>query len=649
VGARLGFAFTLKQSPVSILWPPNAILLASLLLTSPREWTAILLAAFVAHLAVEVQAGVPMAMTLCWFVSNVSEAALGVSLIRRFGGRRVTLGSFHQALVFIVCGGLVAPFLTSFLDAWFVALNQWGASPYWIVWRTRFFSNTLATLTVVPAIVLVARGLGDIRRAPARRLIEAAVHISVLLAVSWWIFIVPEGENSPVLTYAVTPVLIAAALRFGPLGTSLSLLTCALAAIHGAADGRGPFVGGEPLDNALSIQLFLIVMQVSLLLLAAVTADRARAEAQARKSEEQFRLALKATGVSPWDWDIVKNTSTGSIVSWQQFGYPEPQQDIYERFLDLVHPDDRQMIAATVDETIRERRGNIEVEYRMPKADGSVAWFHGLGTTILDEWGTPRQMVGITVDITGRKQTEMEIQEQRRKVAHLGRVALVGELSVLLTHELKQPLTAILFNAKAGQRLLASNPANIARINEILEDIALDDARATEVIARLRALLRDDHVRQESLDVNTLVRESLQIARPHLVHRNVAWDLRLGSDVPPVHADRIQMQQILLNLVINGCEAMDAVPVGARRLRVLTARGPDGSAHISISDTGRGITTDRLEEVFEPFVTTKEQGLGLGLSICRSLVHAHGGRIWAESAAAGATFHMSFPSSAESA
>jgi PAS domain S-box-containing protein len=648
LGAKLGFSFTLHPSPVSTLWPPNAIVLAALLLTPPARWGAIALAVLPAHAAIQMDAGVPTGMMLSWYSSNLAEALLGAALLRPAGGSRPAFETFRYTLAFM-CGSFAATFLTSFLDAWFVMLNDWGDMPFWIVWRTRLCSNMLATLTLVPAIVLVAQNLDRIRHASARQWLEAGLHAAVLLAVSWWIFVMPESGSgrSLALTFAVTPVLIVAALRFGPLGISLSLLACGLLAVAGVAWGRGPFAGGAPLDTALSLQLFLIVTQISLLLLAAVTEDRTRAEAHRRTSDKQFQLALQTTGVAPFDWDISTDTTPSSTAAWHMLGSEPPSGRASQRFLELVHADDRPQVAGMLDDAIHGRRRDLDIEYRVPQA-GGIGWFHVRGTTISDERGDVRRMVGVNVNITERKRAEMEIQEQRRELTHLGRVALVGELSVLLTHELKQPLTAILFNAKTGQRLLSQQPPDLAQVRAILEDIAFDDGRATEVITRLRALLRNDHDRHERLDVNHLVRESLKIARPDLVLHNVALDTRLAGSSLHVQADRIQLQQTLLNLMINGCEAMETVPAGARRLRVST-HASGGWVGIDVSDSGGGISCDPPDRVFEPFVTTKDQGLGLGLSICRSIVSSHGGRIWAENGPDGATFHLFLPAAAESA
>ena len=644
-GARLGFAFTLQPTPVSTLWPPNALLLAGLLLAPVRLWPAILGATLVAHVAVQVQAAVPIPMMLCWFVSNCTEALIGASLLHRFGGTRPAFDRFRYAALFVVSAALAAPFLSSFLDTGFVKLNGWGSGPYWIVWRTRFFSNVLATLTLVPVIVTVTQSIRRLRGVTAARWLEAGVLLAVLLLTCWAVFAVPQAGPgaSPALIYAVIPLLLIAALRFGPAGAGVSSLVCAFIAIAGAVAGRGPFVASTPLDNALSIQLFFIVAQISLILLAAVVAERKRAEGRARTNGQQLELALSAARLVTWEWDIKADRTNRSGALWEMFGVPEPESGARERFMEHVHGEDRPSLVSAVTDALDGRP--LEVEYRVVLPDGTIRWWDSRGRTTHDEHGAAVRMVGVNVDITARKQGEAELHEQRREVAHLGRVAVVGELSIALAHELRQPLAAILANANAGQRLLAQSQPDLGQIRDIFDDIATDDARAADVITRLRGLLRNDAVTREPLDVNAVVRDALLLARPDIAARHVSLHTRFEPHLPVLAADRIQLQQVLLNLTINGCEAMERSPIGTRHLIVSTSSGPEGSIEITVTDVGPGIPPDRLEHIFEPFVTTKPQGLGLGLSICRSIVTAHGGRIEAESSPeGGASFRISLPS-----
>ena len=245
---------------------------------------------------------------------------------------------------------------------------------------------------------------------------------------------------------------------------------------------------------------------------------------------------------------------------------------------------------------------------------------------------------------TERKRGEHALEEMRRELAHLMRVSILGELSGALAHELAQPLAAILANAQAAQSYLTRGPAGTAEVASILEDIVSDDLRAGEVISSLRKLLRKGEPEFREIDVNELIREVLDLAESDLITKRVTVGLQLAANLPAIRGDRVQLQQVLLNLIVNACEAMSAAESGERRLRIATSQDGDEHVHISVQDTGPGVAPDIRERLFEPFLTTKSVGLGLGLTICRSLVMAHGGRLWqSDVESGGASFHIALP------
>ena len=233
----------------------------------------------------------------------------------------------------------------------------------------------------------------------------------------------------------------------------------------------------------------------------------------------------------------------------------------------------------------------------------------------------------VLVDIAERRRREREAAEQRDELAHLSRVAMLGELSGALAHEINQPLSAILSNAQAAQRLLRHDPPELAEIDEILADIVADDRRAGDVILRLRKWLRKEHVEHESLSVNGIVLDTLHLVRADLLHRGVDVHLELAGELPRVSGDRVQLQQVLLNLVMNGCDAMEGRPMKVLRLRTLRA---DDGVRVEVIDRGHGISPAIARSMFDPFQTTKSSGMGMGLAVCRSIVEAHGGRIVAD-------------------
>jgi C4-dicarboxylate-specific signal transduction histidine kinase len=290
-------------------------------------------------------------------------------------------------------------------------------------------------------------------------------------------------------------------------------------------------------------------------------------------------------------------------------------------------------------------RGYVrEYELNMCRKDG-VVLRAVLATESVEVAGEPCVIMMIR-DITERQRAEHEIATQRSELAHLGRVALLGELSGALAHELNQPLAAILANARAAQRMLSRDTLDVPEFQAILDDIVSDDRRAGAVIQRVRALIRKDEQEFHPVAPNDLVSDVLELAHSDLIQRAVIVSTRLAPSLPEVAADRVQLQQVLLNLIVNACDAMiDNLP-DDRVLIVATAlRG--GAVRISITDNGTGIATEPIDEVFQPFVTSKRNGLGLGLAICRSIVDAHGGRMWAvNNRERGATFHVLLPEAA---
>jgi PAS domain S-box-containing protein len=247
-------------------------------------------------------------------------------------------------------------------------------------------------------------------------------------------------------------------------------------------------------------------------------------------------------------------------------------------------------------------------------------------------------------DITERKRADAELLRQRAELAHLSRVTMLGELSGSMAHELNQPLTAILSNAQAAQRFLAEEQPDLSELRDILGDIVAQDKRAGEVIRRLRLLLKKGEVQQRPLSVNEVVLEVLRLVRSDLVNQNFTARTDLAPDLPLVHGDGVQLQQVLLNLVMNACDAMAGAGKDARQLTIRTDRSKDGCVRVSVVDCGPGIAPEKLEQVFESFYTTKAQGMGLGLAVCRSIITAHNGKLWAtNNPGRGAAFHFTLP------
>lgn len=366
----------------------------------------------------------------------------------------------------------------------------------------------------------------------------------------------------------------------------------------------------------------------------------ARLARDLRESEERMSLAADAAGVGIWVWNLARNEVWGSEHWLRLFGLPPSPPPQHRAVMDRLHPDDRETVQREVQEAL-ELGAEYAGEFRVVLPDGQTRWIAARGRKLSGSSPTEARMLGAALDITARKQSEDDLRQQRLQLAHLSRVTVLGELAGSIAHELNQPLTAILANVQAAQRFLTREPPDLAEIREILSDVATEDQRAGEIIRRLRLLLGKGEVIHQPLPINEVVEEVLKLVRNDLLTQGVTVRLDLEGSLPPVRGDRIQLQQVLVNLVMNGCDAMTSCPSGQRQLDLRTSRTSAGQVQVSVSDNGSGLPTDHPEKVFQPFFTTKPQGMGLGLTVCRTIVAAHGGRLWAApNPRGGATFHF---------
>ena len=291
ITATIGFEFTLQPGSISTLWMPNSLLLCGLLVTERHWWWLVVAACLPAHLASELLSGVPALMVLSWFISNSTQALLGACLLHHFIGPNLSFRRSRDLTAFFVLGAFLAPFLASFLDVALVKLNGWGTNSYWDIWRLRLLSNVLASLILVPFVVeWIQQGVSSVRRATVSRTIEAGILLAILVAIAIVVFNSQYStlQHAPARLYWPLPFLIWAAIRFGVRGVTTGLLVVMFLAIHGATQNTGPFISGSSSHNALSIQAFLILISVPLLILAAVIEERQITEASIRESEERL-------------------------------------------------------------------------------------------------------------------------------------------------------------------------------------------------------------------------------------------------------------------------------------------------------------------------------------------------------------------------
>jgi PAS domain S-box-containing protein len=371
--------------------------------------------------------------------------------------------------------------------------------------------------------------------------------------------------------------------------------------------------------------------------------ERKHMEERVRTTEELWRAAFEN---NPTMFFMVD--AAGTILSVNPFGAEQLGYTVDELIgrpvLDVFHEDDREGVTRKFGACLEALGQTMRWEFRKVRKDGKVIWVRESARAVRG----PKQEVIVLVaceDITDAKRAEEALAQARTELAHVTRVTTMGELAASIAHELNQPLAAIVTNANASLRWLARQPPDVDEARQATVRIVSEGTRAGEIIERVRALTRKTPVRKEWLDVNELLAEVVVLTRAEAHKSRVSVQTRLPVDVPPVVGDRVQLQQVVLNLMVNAIEAMSRIADGPRNLVISSGcEGPDRVV-VTVADSGAGVDPEAVQRLFDAFFTTKAEGLGMGLAICRSIVESHGGRIWATAnLPRGAIFHFTLPS-----
>jgi PAS domain S-box-containing protein len=387
--------------------------------------------------------------------------------------------------------------------------------------------------------------------------------------------------------------------------------------------------------------------------LAGVAIERKQTQEALGRSEAYLAEAQRLTHTGSWAWDpVAEKTVYWSEEMFRIFAF-DAQDGLpsAERFLERIHPEDRDKLNEVLRNAVLTKTEYAH-DHRLVLPDGTVKNIHAIGHPILDS-GEVLEFVGTSIDVTERKHAEAEREKLRQieaDLARINRVRMMGELTASLGHEIKQPIAAAVSNAEACLQWLARDQPNLAEVREAATETVKEARRAAEIITRVRSAFRKEEITRAVLDVNDVITETVSLVKEEADRRSIGLRTELDLQTPKISADRVQLQQVLINLMLNGIEAMNENHSARGELIIRSQRDEHGRAVISVTDAGMGLPAGGGEKIFDAFFTTKPQGTGMGLAISRSIIESHGGRLWAKAnSGQGATFYFSLPNEAAEA
>lgn len=378
--------------------------------------------------------------------------------------------------------------------------------------------------------------------------------------------------------------------------------------------------------------------------IAGIAIERQRVQETLRERDARINLAAESADLAFWVIYPEQNTAWMSDKGRVIYGFDSKLQLTRDLICSRVHPDERTAVHTAFDRACTSH-GTFESEHRLVLPYGKTRWVLVRGRCLEDEHGNLFELIGVTIDVSAQKQSDLQLQIQREEMAHLNRVALMGEMTASVAHELNQPLTAIANNAAAARRFLERGKIDPVLLQQLLQDIVADSHRASEVICGIRALVqKDKNVLRGVLNLNAVIADTLRLVSSDVLMRESVVTTEMDHSLPQVDAAPVQIQQVLLNLIMNALDAVEALPPAERRIIISTRSLKGESAEVSVRDFGTGLPSGRPEKVFDHFFSTKQTGMGMGLTIVRSIVETHGGTISAENAPdRGARFFFRLP------
>ncbi|HET7083485.1 MAG TPA: ATP-binding protein [Rhizomicrobium sp.] len=645
----LAFKFSVdpaSRAP-SPFWLPNSILLCALLRSRPRHWWLFLLLTIPIRLMDNVIPPHPVWYRAGMIAVSAAQALAGAWAFRLIAPQHRRFGSWQEWLAMVVVILIAAA--ASFALA---GLRHALGEDFLQAFQLAFAGDALALVVVTPAVLTWLFWEG----APVAPLsttagIEALLLLAALLVTSYLAFIsaVAVGDLSESKFFLPVPLLYWAALRFGMAGASIAVLIVTAFAIHshpllqmaGLLRQMVPFSAYLGMTPATMLSRFLFFRAAPVYAVAGLMERQHRVQLSVRESEVRFRNMADTAPVLIWMSGPDKLCDFFNQV-WLDFTGRPLEAELGNGWAEGVHPGDLEQ-CLHIYQTAFDAREPFRMEYRLRNRDGEYRWILDIGVPRFDTGNVFRGYIGSAIDITEQRQA----QENNAHIAHLQRLSQMGELTASIAHELRQPLSAILMNSGTLRLCAPAAGESEAKIKEILADIDQNCQRATDVLKTIHNQVRKHEEKFEPVDVNSVVLDCISLISGESRQRRIRILTELAGTLPPVQGVRTEIMQVLLNLVTNAMDAMEKTPASGRYVMLKTL-WVGNAIQVSVLDRGHGIKPENMASLFDSFFTTRASGMGLGLSIVRSIVEAHRGRIWAENLeSGGAGFHFTLPASSQ--
>lgn len=628
LSARLGYAFMLRPAKLAVVWPPAGVMLALVLLIDKRLWGTALVGALVGNLLADLEYGAGFALAFEGSAANALETGLAAWLLGRFVGPRITLGSLRQVVGFVVIAMVLSTAVSSLLGS--LVVGQVATTKFWNGWFVWWAGDGLGMLMIAPIILTTAAALRAKPKITGWQAIEATVVLAMVAVVANYLLVrtpsqIGSEEGHP---YRVFPLLIWAAVRFGPWGAATSTFVLCAVTAWNAAHGNSPF--GEPGESAVhsmfEMYSFLALAGVSSLIPAAIVRELKEAERGLRASEQRFREMAEHIREAFYVVDVPTGDIRYVSPTWSEI-WGRPAEEAYERGAGTaaIHPDDREAAVASARATFRGEPSRVT--FRIVRPDGTVRWVRARSFPVFDASGAVYRFVGAAEDIT-------QLRDVEERLAQSQKMEAVGRLAAGVAHDFNNVLTIVFTNSEL---LLAELPED----SPYREEARVIRAAAGSAAALTRQLLtfsRQQAIEPRVLQLNDVVQSTAALLK-HTTPKDVELVLELEPGLGAIKADAGQMEQLIVNLAVNACDAMPGggrLLIQSKNLRFDDTVTLDNKAlaagdyvALSVTDSGIGIDPATLSRIFEPFFTTKDvgKGTGLGLAVVYGIVQQRGGHV----------------------